>query len=250
VPARGDNGDFQPENVRLDSRTADVMNKTSITVVIPTLNEKENIAALLRHLAGLDEQMDIIVADGDSTDGTGETAASLAAVVQAPRGRGAQMNAGAREARGDVLWFLHADCRPHPDSVKAMRQSLVDGRIVGGAFEYNLDDPTWIFRITEVTSNAKNHLLNLIYGDMGIFVRREVFEKMGGYREIPLMEDMDFCKRLKKQGKIIILPQQIDTSARRWRREGIMKNLIRNTLLQIAWAMGVSPETLARWYAF
>jgi glycosyltransferase involved in cell wall biosynthesis len=160
------------------------------------------------------------------------------------------MNAGANVALGDVLWFLHADCQPHPDSIRAIRQALEDRAIVGGGFEYNLDHHGLFFRLTEVTSNLKNRLLKLLYGDMGIFVRRDIFRRMGGYRDIPLMEDMDFCKRLKRFGKIVILPQRIETSARRWVEEGIIAYLLRTQLLKIGWALGVAPDNLARWYQF
>lgn len=221
-----------------------------ISVVIPTLNEGSNIEELIHLLNQLDEELEIIVSDGNSSDDTISRAEPFAKIVQGPRGRGVQMNAGARIGSGDILWFLHADCRPHPDSVIIMRRALTDSRVVGGAFEYNLNYPGLFFRLTEITSNGKNRILNLIYGDMGIFVRRTVFEKMGGYSEIPLMEDMDLCRRLKQYGEIVILPYRTDTSARRWIEEGILKNLLRNYALQLAWAIGVSPDTLAKRYPF
>ncbi|NOZ61363.1 MAG: glycosyltransferase family 2 protein [Calditrichaeota bacterium] len=222
-----------------------------ISVVIPTLNEAKNIRSLLAYLKNLDSDLDLIVADADSHDGTAELAAPLAKVVPSQRrGRGAQMNAGAKRANGDIFWFIHADCFPHPDSVAALKKILSDPEVVGGAFEYSLDADGWFFRFAEFVSNHKNHVLQTFYGDMGIFVRRNVFQRMGGYKEIPLMEDMDFCTRLKKEGKIAILPLRIRTSARRWIEEGIIKNLVRNWMLQIAWKLGASAESLAKWYKF
>lgn len=221
-----------------------------ISIIIPTLNEQENISSLLRYLGGLDPQIELIVVDGFSSDETVQLAQNHAKVIQCQRGRGQQLNAGAENASGDILWFIHADCYPHIDSIKAMRQVLAEDRIVGGAFEYNIDQPGLFFRLTEHTSNFKNHLLNLFYGDMGIFVRREIFDKMGGYKNIPLMEDMDFCKRLKDHGRVFILPQRIMTSARRWREEGIMKNMIRNWIIQLFWCCGVSADKMKRWYKF
>ncbi len=224
--------------------------KIKISVIIPTLNEEENIGSLLHYLHQLDSTLEIIVADANSADDTVKIAKKYANVIQAPRGRGAQMNAGAKLAAGDILWFLHADVTPHPHSINAVKKLFLNERIVGGAFEYNLDEVGWFFRTVEVMSNLKNHLLNTFYGDMGIFVRRNVFQKIGGYKEIPLMEDMDFCSRLKKEGDVIILPYRINTSARRWIEEGKAKNLFRNWLLQIGYKLGFSPDTLAQWYEF
>jgi len=198
----------------------------SISVIVPTLNEEKEIASFLEHVCGLEPGLDVTVADGGSSDGTVEAARALAKVIDAPRGRGAQMNAGAAVASGDVLWFLHADTRPHPGSLQVMRGVLENSEVVGGAFEYNLDHPS------------------------RFFLRRAVFERMGGFRELPLMEDMDLCKRLKEQGCIEIIPLKINTSVRRWLDEGILKNLIRNWILQLLWTLGVSPHTLARWYSF
>lgn len=221
-----------------------------ISVIIPTLNEGKNIRTLLVYLKELDNTLELIVCDGGSVDNTVEQTKSYAKAIKAPSGRGAQMNAGAQAASGDILWFLHADCYPHPKSICAMEKVLENPQIVGGAFEYNLNDPKLYFRVVEFLSNQKNHILKLFYGDMGIFVRRKIFFEMNGYAEIPLMEDMDFCKRLKKQGRIVILPYRINTSARRWHEEGIFMNAVRNWLLQIAWAFGASPKTLSRFYKF
>lgn len=222
----------------------------NLSIIIPTRNESESIPALLKYLGSIAPEAERIVADGGSTDDTAELAAGEACVVHAATGRGIQMNAGARRARGSVLWFLHADCRPHPASVARMVAALEDPGVVGGAFEYALDHPHFYFRAVEFLSNRKNRLLKLFYGDMGIFVRKGVFEALGGYAEIPLMEDMDFCRRLKKRGRVTVLPCRMRTSARRWEQEGLVKTAVRNWALQIAWALGVSPEILSRYYRF
>lgn len=224
--------------------------KIWLSIIIPTLNEAENIHNLLCYLRKLDSQAELIVADGGSSDDTVKKVGSLARIVSAPLGRGAQMNAGARIASGEIFWFIHADCRPHPDSIPAMRSALTDTRIIGGGFRYSLDISGFRFRLSETMSNLKNRVLKLLFGDMGIFIRRELFVKIGGYKEIPLMEDMDICRRLKKMGRIVILPVVMETSARRWVEEGWAKNSIRSWLLQSAWALGASPTFLARWYRF
>jgi rSAM/selenodomain-associated transferase 2 len=222
----------------------------SVSIIIPTLNESENIEELLRYLRTFSPYAELIVSDGGSTDHTVQLAQPFARIIRSHQGRGRQMNAGARAARGDIFWFLHADCRPHPESLKAISRVMENKTVVGGAFEYSLDHPGRFFRLAEFLSNRKNRLLKIFYGDMGIFVRREVFFQMGGYKELPLMEDLDFCLRLKKVGQVVILPYRITTSARRWLEEGIVKNMIRNWILQIAWSCGADPEKLAKWYRF
>lgn len=226
------------------------MKRFSISVIIPTRNEAENIEALLNYLHNLDSTLKIIVADAASTDSTVEKAKCLSKVVQSAKGRGVQMNEGARTATGDVLWFIHADCFPPPDSVDEIHRALNYPAVVGGGFEYALSHPAFRFRVVELLSNRKNRLLKWLFGDMGIFVRRDVFEQMGGYAEIPLMEDMDFCKRLKRYGKIWISPRRMKTSARRWIEEGYILNSLRSWTLQSAWVLGVSPDTLAKFYRF
>jgi rSAM/selenodomain-associated transferase 2 len=226
------------------------MKPYSISVIIPTHNEAENIDALLSYLHNLDDTLEIIVADAGSTDKTVEKAKHLSHIVQSAKGRGVQMNEGAKAAGGDVLWFIHADCYPPPDAVDEIHRALRNPAVVGGGFEYALNHPAFRFRVVEFLSNRKNHLLKWLFGDMGIFIRREIFEKMGGYAEIPLMEDMDFSKRLKQYGKIVILPQRMKTSARRWIEDGYVFHSLRSWIFQSTWSLGVSPETLSKYYKF
>jgi rSAM/selenodomain-associated transferase 2 len=219
-----------------------------ISIIIPTLNEEERIGSLLKHIRSFAPNVEIIVVDGGSRDRTVARSGRATRVVQSARGRAAQMNAGARMASGDVLWFIHADCVPHRDSITAIRIALKDSCVRGGGFEFALDSPGLFFRLVERLSNLKNRLAGMVYGDMGIFIRADVFRSLGGFADLPLMEDMDICRRLKRKGKIAILPQRISTSARRWIGEGAVRNLVRNWCLQIAWVLGASPATLARYY--
>lgn len=222
----------------------------TLSIVVPVLNEAPRLAWLLPYLEAIAPEAQLIVVDGGSTDNSHDTALPFATVVDAPRGRGVQMNAGAAIAKGDVLWFLHADTHPRPDSVNALLLSMEKPKIVGGAFVYALDAPGFQYRLMEHCSNGKNRMFRQIYGDMGIFVRREVFNAMGGYSAMPLMEDMDFCRRLKKQGKVVILPQTIKTSARRWVEEGFIRYAVKTRLLQTAWRLGVPAQKLVRFYQF
>lgn len=226
------------------------MSTKFISIIIPTLNESKQIQNTLEYLKRLDGHCEIVVSDGGSTDNTPDIAQKYARVLHGETGRAIQMNLGAQHSRGDILWFVHADCKPHPQSTDAIFHALENKQTVGGAFEYILDADGFIYRISELLSNRKNRLLNLFYGDMGIFVKRKIFEKMGGYKPLSLMEDLDFCRRLNKYGKIVILPYKINTSARRWKAEGPLKNLVRNWILQILWAAGMPPDKLANWYSF
>jgi len=221
-----------------------------LSIIVPALNEQDCLGRLLPYLRAIAPGCKIIVCDGGSADSSREVAAGFGRVISATRGRASQMNAGAQAGAGDVLWFLHADCRPHPDSVEALTRALSDPAVVGGGFEYSLDGPGLRFRAAECLSNSKNRRLGLLYGDMGIFVRRTAFVAMDGYRDIPLMEDMDFSRRLKRLGKIVILSQTMETSARRWLEEGFWTCALRTWVLQAAWAFGVSPHRLARYYRF
>ena len=135
------------------------MKRLSISVIIPTLNEQENIETLISYLHRLDSALELIIADAGSVDRTVEKARNLSKVIHSARGRGVQMNEGAKAATGDILWFIHADCRPHPASIDAMAQALANENIIGGAFEYRLNQPGFKFRLAENLSNYKNRLL-------------------------------------------------------------------------------------------
>jgi len=222
----------------------------SISAIIPTLNESANIESMLLFMRKLDPALELIVVDAYSDDDTVNKAKRYAHVITSERGRGVQMNAGARIARGEIFWFLHADCLPHPQSVHTMRHVLANPNIVGGAFEYELDHPGLHYQLAVSLSNMKNKFFKLLFGDMGIFVRREIFYQMNGFRMIPLMEDMDFSIRLKKQGSVVILPFRMHTSARRWVDEGYVKHSVRSWVFQSAYALGASPNILARFYKF
>jgi rSAM/selenodomain-associated transferase 2 len=224
------------------------MNRPAVTIIIPTLNEAGFIGRTCRHLAEMGFDSELLIVDGGSNDDTVKQASAYGRIIHSPTGRAIQLNKGASVASGEIFWFLHADCLPHEDSLQKIEETLAFNGIVAGAFEYRLDADGALYRIAEHLSNRKNRTLNLMFGDMGIFVKKAIFEQMDGFREIPLMEDLDFCKRIKSFGKITILPYPIMTSARRWKKEGPVKNFVRNWFLQLAWAMGVSPFYLAKWY--
>ncbi len=171
--------------------------------------------------------------------------------VHAPPGRGVQFNAGAARAEGRWLWFVHADSTL-PDGFSAIFRQFdgggVDAAVAGGSFRFALDSAAWQARVWERGVALRVALFGLPYGDQGLFVRRDVFERMGGFRPIPLMEDVEFVSRLKREGRILHLKQKVVTSARRWEREGWWRRTRGNLGLLALYYVGVSPERLARRY--
>jgi rSAM/selenodomain-associated transferase 2 len=219
-----------------------------ISVIIPTLNEAGNILQTIESVRQQDRGAEIIVADGGSVDGTPEIVRSDAQVIHSPRGRAVQMNAGARCAAGDVLLFLHGDSRLAPGAVAKMRQTLDNPRIAGGSFTLVFDVDNFWLRFYAFCSTID--CLCFRYGDQGIFVRRIIFEQMHGYAEIPLMEDIDLMRRLPRYGRrVLIRDYPVTTSARRFVEHGIVRQEALNVALVAAWFLGVTPQTLAQWYA-
>ena len=163
-------------------------------------------------------------------------------------GRARQMNAGARVARGAILVFLHADTRLPPGALEAIDGALGDASVVGGRFDVTFDSPLTVMRMVAALMNARSRLTRIATGDQTIFVRREVFHDLGGFPEIPLMEDVEFSKRLKRRGRLAALPIRVTTSARKWEREGPLRTIALMWLLRLLYFAGASPARLHRWY--
>ena len=224
-------------------------------MVIPALDEAASIAAAIRsaRAAGADE---IIVVDGGSADGTPAAAEALsAALLRAPRGRALQMNAGAAAAAGDVLLFLHADTVMPPDAIAALRTACREAGIVGGAFAVELAPAPGgsLYRraalaLTGRMITLRARLFRAYTGDQGIFVRREVFDGIGGYPEIPLMEDVEMSRRLARLGRTVLLRPRLATSARRWERRGPLRTVLLMWGLRLAHRLGMSPARCASLY--
>ena len=225
------------------------MPEPRVSVVIPTLNEATTIAACLDQLAALGP-FEVIVADADSPDGTAAIAEERGArVVRSPRGRGVQQNLGAAATSGDVLLFLHADCRLELGGIEAIRRLV--GRcpsIPGGCFRMRVDAPDLRFRAIDAAAHLRAGLFEVPYGDQGLFVTRRAFDRVGGFPEVPLMEDVLIVIRLRRLGRLALLPRSVIVSDRRWRRYGIVGQSLRNWALTAAAVAGVGPATLARYY--
>ena len=220
-----------------------------VSVIIPALNEEKRIGttvAALRPLAA-DE---LLIVDGGSTDSTREICQRLQLkVLSSPRGRGAQMNLGARAASGDVLLFLHADTRLPPSALDNICAAMDDSQCVGGRFDVELDGDHWMLKIIGAMISLRSRLTKIATGDQAIFVRRAVFEAIGGYPEIPLMEDIAFSRALKRHGRVACLRSRVVSSARRWETEGVWRTILKMWTLKSLYLLGVSPFRLKRYYA-
>ena len=226
--------------------------RPAISVIIPTLDEAHSLGATLQALARLQHgaRAEVIVVDGGSTDKTLEIAREHGAhIVLSARGRGAQMHAGATIARGDALWFLHADTIPPPDARQLILDALRRGpHVAGGNFAISFDGTlpaarflTWLY--------PQLRKLGLCYGDSAIFVRASVYREVGGFRPFPIFEDLDMVRRLKRRGRLIHLRAQVVTSSRRFENRSFAFTFARWSFLQMLYWLGVSPHTLSRLYA-
>lgn len=214
------------------------------------LNEERAIARTLDAIAAGAPGAEVIVVDGGSTDRSVEEARPRCAVlISAPRGRARQMNAGAAIAHGDVLAFVHADTLVPPTFASDIARALADEAVAGGRFDVRLDDSAPLLRLTGWLISVRSRLSRTGTGDQALFIRREVFERLGGYREIELCEDLDLARRLKRAGRVACLRSRVVTSARRWRQGGVLKTVARMWIIRAAFLIGVSPTRLARFYA-
>ena len=219
-----------------------------ISVVIPTLNEAEAIGPTVR-AARLAQGCEVIVADGGSRDATLDRArAAGARVLSAPRGRARQMNAGAAQAKGELLLFLHADTLLPPGWQHELRRVLALPRVAAGAFTFRLDHRPAGLRFIEQFVALRCCLAAMPYGDQGLFLRRAVFQAVGGFPDLPIMEDCEMVRRLKSHGKIAISPAPALTSARRWRKKGLLATTAFNSVVVAAFYAGFSPALLRRLY--
>lgn len=224
-----------------------------LAIVIPTLNEAATIEQRLRALAPLRERAaSVIVADGGSGDATVARAAPLAdRVVSAPRGRALQMNAGARTPEGlaaDLLLFLHADTTLPADADRILRRSLADSRCVWGRFDVIIEGRSAWLRVVAAAMNLRSRLTGIATGDQAIFIERSSFTALEGFAPIPLMEDVEFCRRAKRLSRPLALRDCVRTSGRRWERDGILRTILLMWQLRWAFFFGADPADLARRY--
>ncbi len=227
-------------------------NQLDFSVIVPVLNEGDRINSLIEHLhaQGSGSAYEIIVVDGDRQGSTVDAIEAEDVVkIKTEKCRARQMNAGAEVARGQVLIFLHADTALPEGALDKIARALENSDYVGGAFALRIDSDTLFLRYISMRASQRSRLNRLPYGDQAIFLRKEYFDRIGRFKDIPLMEDVELMLRIKKdRKKICILPDKVTTSARRWQRDGALYTTVRNQVLVTLFHLGVSPSRLARYY--
>jgi len=223
-----------------------------ISVVVPALYEDTVIGSLLRHLRALPggSGIEIVVVDGDPAGSTLAAVKDAAVVgLRAPRGRGIQMNEGARVARGEVLLFLHADCRLPDTALDDIRSVLACPGVAAGAFRLSFDNPRAVYRMMSWVVSMKTRVGRSPYGDQGIFLRKSYFEEIGGFAPVRIMEDVELTRRIRRRGdRLVVCPSAIVTSARRMESEGLVRRVAKNMWMLTLFAAGVPPARLERFY--
>lgn len=219
----------------------------SVSVIIPALNEGENLTRLIPLLLR-ERPREILVVDGGSHDDTVAVAeASGVRVIRAEQGRGSQMNAGAHEAVGEFLLFLHADTTPPEGWPALIAETLVQPGIAAGAFSFELAEPVRGKRIMEWLVALRCRLFGTPYGDQGLFVRKRLFHALGGFPGWPILEDLEFVKRLGKIGKVVVTEEKALTSARRWRTRGVFRTFLAHQAILVGYKLGFEPRTIGQW---
>lgn len=220
-----------------------------ISVIIPTYNESATITETIEHLRPWYDNLEIIIVDGGSSDGTAGLVGPEVRLVHAPRGRASQMNAGAVQASGEALLFLHSDTRLPHDFVQQLELALSDRGVAGGAFKVKIGHPGLFFCLASLGSNLRAALTGIYFGDQAIFVRRDVFQQTGGFPLIELMEDWEFSRLLRIAGKTRLLPGPVTTSARRWLIHGKWRTAWLMHKIKTLYLLGASPEDLKKLYS-
>ena len=224
------------------------MIKYIISIIIPVLNEASLIKDTLSRLQH-NPDVEIIVVDGGSSDRTVSLAKQIGvAVITVTGGRAAQMNAGAAIAQGKILLFLHVDTQLPANYPTIITETLLQPNIIAGAFELAIDGAATSLRLVEMLVKIRSRFCSLPYGDQAIFLTKQVFTEIGGFAQLPIMEDFELVQRLQRQGKIAIAPTPVITSARRWQKLGVIKTTLINQLIILGYYLGISPLKLKNFY--
>lgn len=221
----------------------------SVSIVVPVRDEAALVADCVRRLQRDFPCCDLVVVDGDSTDGTPALIPAGVPVVRSRPGRAVQQNAGADATSGEVLWFVHVDTVVEPDALGQLRAALADPRVVGGGLSLRFDARGRGLAFLAWTSNQRARRLGHVFGDQALFVRRDVFDRLGGFPALDLMEDFELSRRLARVGRLVVLPATSTASARRLQHHGVWRMIVFMQCLKLAYLAGVDPARIRRRYA-
>ena len=222
--------------------------QSKVSIVIPTLNERRYIGATLRSICALNRSCEVLIADGGSDDGTREIVSRFSGVrfLKSSKGRAQQLNAGAAAAAGPHLFFLHADSRPPSRAIALIEAVLDDTHNVGGSFYLKFDQRDLGYRLLSVLTRL--NLSFATYGDQGLFMRKETFERLGGFPEQPIMEDYEMQQRLRRLGRFVKVQEPVYTSSRRFEKNGFVRQALTDLMILMGYELGISPRRLKKWY--
>lgn len=224
----------------------------NFSVIIPVLHETNKINSLIEHLHALEgsRNSEIIVVDGSPTKDTINAINDEKIIsISSEKGRAKQMNAGAYIAKGEILIFLHADTKLPEDAFQKIRRVLEEGRYVGGAFYLRIDSDRVIFKLISHITSFLSRLTRIPYGDQTIFIKKDYFNRIGRYGDIPVMEDAELMRKIKRERKkICIIRDNVKTSPRRWEEKGIFYTILINQMIRILYFLGVSPDKLTKFF--
>ncbi len=233
----------------METINSELKKRLTISIIVPVLNEAERISSIIQQVQSL-KPFEYWIVDGGSIDGTlGLAKKHTDRVLFVSGGLPAQLNLGGKKAEGDVLFFVHADSRIPEKALQAISQSIKDPRVVGGGFHLKIDSNRWVIKIINHLANLRARFLGTPLGDQGIFVRKEVFLRLNGFRSDVLLEDLDFSLRMKKQGRVVLLSEQISTSPRKWERYGVLRTTLAHLRFLIGHFIHTDPEELKKRYA-
>lgn len=219
-----------------------------VTIIVPIYNEERVLSKNIADFLNLSRRAELLFVDGGSIDRSIEIVSGAGSLLHSGKGRSLQMNKGGFSAKGNILFFMHADTMISPDTLLAIERAINNRGFIGGCLTQRIDRDAFIYRLIEKQGNARANRRKIFYGDQGIFVKKDVFERIGGFPEVPIMEDALFTQQLRRMGQTIVLPDRIMVSARRWEKNGVIKTTLFFSLIIMLFRLGAPLRKIKQFY--